>query len=130
MLPSQRVYYVVAQHCPRYITLRAVARQNTARKILLRISRRIGEAADKKFRHARQVYGNVMPGFYKSGERTSRTRTITPRRRCKSVVWLRPIALSGKFEFVEWTEDGHLRRSRFVVLRDDKNPKDVRKEAP
>src|SRR6202044_3582044 len=31
--------------------------------------------------------------------------------------WLRP-QLVGQFEFVEWTEDGHLRHSRFMGLRD------------
>jgi ATP-dependent DNA ligase len=37
--------------------------------------------------------------------------------------WLKPL-LVGQFEFVEWTEDGHLRHSRFMGLRDDKKPKD------
>jgi bifunctional non-homologous end joining protein LigD len=32
----------------------------------------------------------------------------------------------GRFEFVEWTEDGHLRHSRFMGLREEKKPKDVR----
>ena len=41
--------------------------------------------------------------------------------------WLKP-QLVGQFEFVEWTEDGHLRHSKFVALRDDKEPKDVRRE--
>jgi bifunctional non-homologous end joining protein LigD len=41
--------------------------------------------------------------------------------------WLEP-RLIGQFEFVEWTEDAHLRHSRFVALRDDKRPKDVRRE--
>jgi bifunctional non-homologous end joining protein LigD len=41
--------------------------------------------------------------------------------------WLMPL-LVGQFEFVEWTEDGHLRHSRFMGLRDDKKPKDVRRE--
>jgi hypothetical protein len=35
--------------------------------------------------------------------------------------WLRP-QLVAQFEFVEWTEDGHLRHNRFVALRDDKRP--------
>src|SRR5581483_5967730 len=39
--------------------------------------------------------------------------------------WLRPV-LVGQFEFVEWTEDHHLRHSRFVGLREDKKAKDVR----
>ena len=36
--------------------------------------------------------------------------------------------LIGQFEFVEWTEDAHLRHSRFIALRDDKKAKDVKKE--
>jgi bifunctional non-homologous end joining protein LigD len=41
--------------------------------------------------------------------------------------WLKP-QLIGQFEFVEWTEDAHLRHSRFIALRDDKKPKDVKRE--
>ena len=41
--------------------------------------------------------------------------------------WLRPQVV-GLFEFVEWTEDAHLRHSRFVVLREDKKAKDVSRE--
>ena len=41
--------------------------------------------------------------------------------------WLKP-ELVGQFEFVEWTEDAHLRHSRFIGLRDDKKAKDVRRE--
>jgi ATP-dependent DNA ligase len=42
-------------------------------------------------------------------------------------VWLRPI-LVGQFEFLEWTPDNHLRHSKFVALRDDKNPREVVRE--
>ena len=41
--------------------------------------------------------------------------------------WLRPV-LVGNFEFVEWTEDVHLRHSRFMGLREDKKAKDVTRE--
>jgi len=41
--------------------------------------------------------------------------------------WLKPV-LVAQFEFVEWTSDAHLRHSRFVALREDKKPKDVRRE--
>jgi DNA ligase D-like protein (predicted ligase) len=41
--------------------------------------------------------------------------------------WLKP-KLVAQFEFVEWTSDSHLRHSKFIALRDDKNPLDVRKE--
>jgi bifunctional non-homologous end joining protein LigD len=42
--------------------------------------------------------------------------------------WLKP-ELVGQFEFVEWTEDAHLRHSRFMGLRKDKRAKDVIREA-
>ena len=41
--------------------------------------------------------------------------------------WLKPV-LVGQFEFVEWTPDLHLRHSKFVALRDDKDPLDVHRE--
>ena len=41
--------------------------------------------------------------------------------------WVRP-ELVAQFEFVEWTPDNHLRHSRFVALREDKNPRDVIRE--
>ena len=43
----------------------------------------------------------------------------------KDCRWLKPL-LVGQFEFVEWTANGHLRHSRFIGLRDDKNARDVR----
>ena len=44
-----------------------------------------------------------------------------------STLWLKPV-LVGQFEFVEWTDGAHLRHSRFMGLREDKNAKDVGKE--
>src|SRR4051794_27863266 len=41
--------------------------------------------------------------------------------------WLKPV-LVGQFEFLEWTGDDHLRHSKFVGLREDKNAKDVVRE--
>lgn len=41
--------------------------------------------------------------------------------------WLKPV-LVGQFEFLEWTADNHLRHSKFVGLREDKNAKDVGRE--
>lgn len=45
----------------------------------------------------------------------------------KECRWLKPV-LVGQFEFREWTPDGHLRHSRFVGLRDDKNAATVTRE--
>ena len=50
--------------------------------------------------------------------------TATKMAECR---WLKPL-LVAQFEFVNWTEDLHLRHSRFIALRDDKKAKDVRRE--
>jgi bifunctional non-homologous end joining protein LigD len=42
-------------------------------------------------------------------------------------VWLKPV-LVGQFEFLEWTGDNHLRHSKFIGLRDDKDAKSVGRE--
>jgi bifunctional non-homologous end joining protein LigD len=41
--------------------------------------------------------------------------------------WLKPV-LVGQFDFVEWTPDNHLRHSKFVGLREDKDPRRVHRE--
>ena len=41
--------------------------------------------------------------------------------------WLKP-ELVGQFEFVEWTGENHLRHTKFIRLRDDKNACDVVRE--
>ncbi len=41
--------------------------------------------------------------------------------------WVKPV-LVGQFEFVEWTPDNHLRHSRFIALRDDKEARSVTRE--
>jgi DNA ligase D-like protein (predicted ligase) len=43
----------------------------------------------------------------------------------KECRWLKPV-LVGQVEFVEWTPDRHLRHSRFVALREDRDARDVR----
>jgi ATP-dependent DNA ligase len=45
----------------------------------------------------------------------------------KDCRWLRPRVV-GQFGFVEWTPDGHLRHVRFMGLREDKDPKEVRRD--
>jgi bifunctional non-homologous end joining protein LigD len=41
--------------------------------------------------------------------------------------WLKPV-LVGQFEFVEWTDDNHLRHTKFVALRDDKPAREVTRD--
>jgi ATP-dependent DNA ligase len=45
----------------------------------------------------------------------------------KKCVWLKP-ELVAQVEFAEWTPDGHLRHSKFVGLRDDKDARTVTRE--
>lgn len=45
----------------------------------------------------------------------------------KKAVWLRPEAVA-QIEFLEWTEADRLRHSKFVGLREDKDPRSVVKE--
>src|SRR6266403_4269949 len=45
----------------------------------------------------------------------------------KKAIWLRPEAVA-QIEFLEWTEGDMLRHSKFVGLREDKNPRSVVKE--
>jgi bifunctional non-homologous end joining protein LigD len=45
----------------------------------------------------------------------------------KKCVWLRP-ELVAQIEFLEWTESDHLRHSKFVGLRPDKDARSVAKE--
>jgi bifunctional non-homologous end joining protein LigD len=46
----------------------------------------------------------------------------------KKCMWVRP-ELVAAVEFLEWTEGDRLRHSKFVGLRDDKNPREVVREA-
>ena len=45
----------------------------------------------------------------------------------KEAVWIRPEAIA-QVEFLEWTDANHLRHTKFVGLRDDKDPSQVVKE--
>lgn len=45
----------------------------------------------------------------------------------KDCVWLRPETVAN-FEFLEWTGADHLRHTKFVATRDDKDPRKVVKE--
>jgi len=46
----------------------------------------------------------------------------------KECRWLKPVTVA-QFEFVEWTPKNHLRHSKFVALREDKEASDVIRES-
>ena len=45
----------------------------------------------------------------------------------KEYRWVKPL-LAAQFEFAELTPDNHLRHFRFISLREDKDPGEVRRE--
>src|ERR1700674_1053736 len=47
----------------------------------------------------------------------------------KKAVWLKP-EIVAQIEFLEWTDADHLRHSKFMGLREDKDPRSVVKELP
>jgi bifunctional non-homologous end joining protein LigD len=52
-----------------------------------------------------------------------------PRVRKGDVIWVEP-RLVAEVAFAEWTHDKHLRAPRFLGLREDKAPEEVRREVP
>jgi len=52
-----------------------------------------------------------------------------PRIRKGDVVWVKP-SLVAQVSFAEWTHDGRLRAPVYLGLRDDKDAREVRREAP
>ena len=56
-----------------------------------------------------------------------RTQWALTKEEMKNCVWLEP-ELVAQIEFTEWTPDGHLRHSKFVGLREDKDAKEVVRE--
>jgi bifunctional non-homologous end joining protein LigD len=52
-----------------------------------------------------------------------------PRVRKGDVVWVEP-KLVAEVEFAEWTHDGRLRAPAYLALRQDKDPREVRRELP
>ena len=47
----------------------------------------------------------------------------------KQCTWVRPNVVV-RIDFLEWTGADHLRHTKFVALRDDKDPRKVVKEEP
>jgi bifunctional non-homologous end joining protein LigD len=57
------------------------------------------------------------------------TEPVMPRVRKGDIVWVTP-KLVCEAEFAEWTHDEHLRAPRYLGLREDKEPEEVRRERP
>jgi hypothetical protein len=57
-----------------------------------------------------------------------RTMWALTKEEMKNCRWLKP-ELVAQIEFAEWTPDGHLRHSKFVGLREDKDAREVLHES-
>ncbi len=69
----------------------------------------------------------ILNGFNLPETRRSRFGEELNSEKMKKAVWLRPEAIA-QIEFLEWTDADRLRHSKFVGLREDKDPRSVIKE--
>jgi DNA ligase D-like protein (predicted ligase) len=79
------------------------------------------------FDRIRHLVSTTMPFANLPDKHKSRWGDDLTPEKMKKCVWLRPEAVV-QVEFLEWTGADRLRHSKFVALRDDKNPRTVVKE--
>jgi DNA ligase D-like protein (predicted ligase) len=80
------------------------------------------------FERIRHLVSPTMPFANLPDTHKSRWGDELTAEKMKKCVWLRPEAVA-QVEFLDWTGADRLRHSKFVALRDDKNPRTVVKEA-
>jgi len=79
------------------------------------------------FQKLRGLVSSKMPFVNLPDTHPSRWGESLTAEKMKQCIWLRP-QMVAQIEFVEWTEADRLRHSKFVRLRDDKDPQNVVKE--
>jgi ATP-dependent DNA ligase len=79
------------------------------------------------FEKIRHLVSTTMPFVNLPDTHKSRWGDELTAEKMKECVWLRPEAVA-QIEFLEWTPADRLRHSKFVSLRDDKDPRGVVKE--
>lgn len=79
------------------------------------------------FEKIRHLVSPTMPFANLPDTHKSRWRDELTAEKMKECVWLRPEAVA-QIEFLEWTAGDRLRHSKFVGLREDKEPRQVVKE--
>src|SRR5262245_11522704 len=104
----------------------------------------VGYHEDERFLYAAKVRNGFVPQLRRDvatkfkGRRINacpfanlpepkRTQWALTNEEMKNCVWLKP-ELVAQIEFTEWTPDGHLRHSKFVGLREDKDATEVVRE--
>jgi ATP-dependent DNA ligase len=79
------------------------------------------------FEKIRGLVSSEMPFANLPDEKESRWGERLTAEKMKQCVWLRPETVA-QIEFLEWTAADRLRHSKFVGLRDDKDPQMIVKE--
>ena len=79
------------------------------------------------FQKLRHLVSSKMPFVNLPDEHPSRWGESLTAEKMKECVWLRPEA-GAQIEFLDWTDADRLRHSKFVGLREDKQPRSVVKE--
>lgn len=86
------------------------------------------EVKKQVFNHLHPLETKVCPFDNLPESKTARRGEALTREAMKNYPWVKP-ELVAEVEFTDWTPADHLRHSRFVGLREDKDPKDVHKES-
>src|SRR5205814_10016341 len=81
-------------------------------------------SCEKLFQRFRQLETTECPFANLPEARSGRWGQGLTAAKMKECSWLKP-RLVGQFEFTEWTPENHLRHSRVVELREDKDPRKV-----
>ncbi|MGH9308954.1 MAG: non-homologous end-joining DNA ligase [Vicinamibacterales bacterium] len=79
------------------------------------------------FARLRPLHSTTCPFVDLPHAETSRWGGGITAEQMREMQWLEP-ALVAQVRFVEWTGDEHLRHAAFLGLRDDRRPRDVRRE--
>ena len=80
------------------------------------------------FDRLRDLETTVCPFANLPEPKTARRGEALTSQAMKNYRWVKP-ELVAQVEFTDWTAADHLRHSRFVALREDKDPGEVRKES-
>jgi ATP-dependent DNA ligase len=82
---------------------------------------------EKLFQQFKGLHSNTCPFSNLPEAKSGRWGVGLTAAKMKEGRWLKPV-LVGQFEFAEWTVDNHLRHSKFIALREDKDAKEVRRQ--
>jgi ATP-dependent DNA ligase len=82
---------------------------------------------EELFRRLKGLHVNTCPFANLPEARSGRWGVGLTEAKMREWQWLKPV-LVGQFEFAEWTPDEHLRHSKFIEIREDKNARELRRE--